>query len=51
PETIILWGMEPLVMEPGLDLTPPCAAALDDLVAKIVGELRGWGHEITMRDE
>ncbi|NNJ11833.1 HyaD/HybD family hydrogenase maturation endopeptidase [Chloroflexales bacterium ZM16-3] len=44
PETVVLWGMEPLVMEPGLDLTPPCAAALDDLVDRIVGELRAWGH-------
>jgi len=46
PELIVLWGMEPLVMEPGLDLTPPCAAALDDLVDKVVGELRAWGIEV-----
>ncbi len=51
PETIILWGMEPLLMEPGLELTEPCAAALDDLVDKVAGELRAWGHEVRMKDE
>ncbi|WP_238613443.1 HyaD/HybD family hydrogenase maturation endopeptidase [Candidatus Oscillochloris fontis] len=49
PELIILWGMEPLVMEPGLDLTPPCAAALDALVDHVVGELRDWGVELVAR--
>jgi hydrogenase maturation protease len=51
PATIVLWGMEPLVMEPGLDLTPPCAAALDSLVDNIVGELRGWGIPVEQRGE
>lgn len=51
PETIVLWGMEPLLMEPGLELTEPCAAALDTLVERVVAELRTWGLEILLSAE
>lgn len=51
PETIVLWGMEPLLMEPGLDLTAPCAAALDALVDSVAAELRAWGHEVVLSGE
>jgi hydrogenase maturation protease len=43
PERLVLWGMVPTVMEPGLDLTEPVAASLDALVEAVVGELAAWG--------
>lgn len=43
PERIVLWGMVPTLMEPGLDLTAPVAAGLDALVERVVGELASWG--------
>jgi hydrogenase maturation protease len=43
PQRIVLWGMVPTVMEPGLDLTEPVAANLDALVDAVAGELRDWG--------
>lgn len=46
PQRIVLWGMEPALMELGLDLTEPVAAQLDALVDAVVGELRTWGIEI-----
>jgi hydrogenase maturation protease len=43
PERIVLWGMVPERIEPGLDLTPEVAANLDTLVERVAGELAGWG--------
>ncbi|RMF29640.1 MAG: HyaD/HybD family hydrogenase maturation endopeptidase [Chloroflexi bacterium] len=47
PARIVLWGMEPASMEPGLDLSPPVAAQLDALVEAAVQELRDWGIAAT----
>lgn len=43
PRRIVLWGMVPTVMEPGLDLTEPVAASLDALVTRVAEELSAWG--------
>ncbi|MEI7771043.1 MAG: HyaD/HybD family hydrogenase maturation endopeptidase [Chloroflexales bacterium] len=43
PQRIVLWGMVPTVMEPGLDLTEPVAACLAALVDAVAGELAAWG--------
>lgn len=43
PERVVLWGMVPAAIEPGLELSPPVAAALDALAAAVAGELAGWG--------
>lgn len=50
PQRIVLWGMEPAVMEPGLDLTESLAANLDTLVDAVVHELRSWGAAVEMRN-
>ena len=43
PQRIVLWGMVPAVLEPGLDLTEPVAANLEALLEAVVGELQAWG--------
>jgi hypothetical protein len=35
--------MEPAVLAPGLELSPPVAAGLERLVMAVTDELRGWG--------
>jgi hydrogenase maturation protease len=44
PNRVVLWGIQPRSIEWGLDLSPPVAAQIDDLVDAVVGELRSWGH-------
>jgi len=44
---VVLWGMEPLILEPGLDLSEPVLANLDTLVASVVAELRSWGIPVS----
>jgi hydrogenase maturation protease len=46
PERIVLWGMQPAAIEPGLELTPEVEAAMPELEAGVLGELRDWGIEI-----
>jgi hydrogenase maturation protease len=47
PPRVVLWGMEPLILEPGLDLSEPVLANLDTLVASVVAELRSWGMPVS----
>lgn len=46
PERIVLWGMAPAAIEPGLDLTERVAAALDALVDRVAAELASWGLHV-----
>jgi hydrogenase maturation protease len=48
PARIVLWGIEPATIEWGLDLSPPVAAALDELVERAVQELHSWGVPISL---
>lgn len=48
PQRIVLWGIEPQLMEPGLDLTPLIESRMDVLIDSIVQELRSWGHELVL---
>lgn len=49
PRRTVLWGMVPLLVEPGLELSPPVAAALDALADAVAGELRAWGAPMVAR--
>jgi hydrogenase maturation protease len=49
PEQVVLWGVQPEVVDVGLDLSPAVAAQVDVLVDKAVAELRQWG--ITLGEE
>lgn len=40
---LVVWGLVPAVLEPGVGLSGPIAAQLDALVKAVTGELRSWG--------
>ncbi len=46
PERVVLWGMQPASLEPGLELTPEVEAAMSELEAGVLGELRRWGISV-----
>jgi hydrogenase maturation protease len=43
PPHLVVWGMEPAVLETGVVLSNIVAVQLDPLVREVVGELRQWG--------
>ncbi len=49
PEEVVLWGMEPAVVDTGLELSPLVAAQVDELVKKVVEELQRWGIEARLK--
>lgn len=49
PPEIVLWGVQPGLLDIGLDLSPPVAAQVDVLVAHVRDELRRWGRELSPR--
>ena len=49
PPNIVLWGVQPELIEIGTDLSGTLLALLDSLVEKVVDELRRWGHTIEPR--
>jgi len=44
PKRIILWGIQPELLEIGLDLSPLIESKMDTLVKNMVEDLKGWGH-------
>ncbi len=49
PQELVLWGVQPAVIDVGLELSPVVAAQVDVLVDKAVQELRQWGIEPAAR--
>lgn len=49
PERLVLWGVQPDVIEAGLELSPRVAEQVDVLVDKVIGELSEWGIESAER--
>jgi hydrogenase maturation protease len=43
PEELVLWGVQPGVLDVGLKLSPPVAAQVEVLVEKTLAELQQWG--------
>lgn len=43
PGEVVVWGVQPASLEPGEELTPAVAAAIEALVAGVLDELRRWG--------
>lgn len=43
PEEIVLWGIQPAVLEFGEELSPPVAARFETLVTHVLAELAEWG--------
>lgn len=45
PPQLVVWGVQSGSIEMGMELTAPVARALEEVVAKIAGELREFGVE------
>lgn len=43
PRELVFWGVQPESIEMTMELSPPVAAALDELVQSVVHELEQWG--------
>jgi hydrogenase maturation protease len=46
PAELVVWGVQPGSIEMGLELTPPVAAAMEEAIAGVAGELQEWGVEL-----
>lgn len=46
PEEVVIWGVQPVATEVGLDLSPPVAAQVDVLVEKILEEVARWRDSV-----
>ena len=51
PSQMVLFGVEPLTIEPGTDLSPVVADGLDALCAEVVGELRRHGILVQEKED
>jgi hydrogenase maturation protease len=49
PEKLVLWGVQPGVIDATLELSRPVAAQVDVLVENILADLGRWGIEPTRR--
>ena len=45
PRELVVWGVQPESIEMGTELTATVAAALEPVLAGVVGDLRRWGVE------
>jgi hydrogenase maturation protease len=45
PPNVVLWGVQPGVVELGLDLSKPVTSQLDNLIKHILTELNRWGYK------
>lgn len=43
PQKMVLWGVQPAVLEMGTELSSAVAAQMDTLVDRVLAELAGWG--------
>jgi hydrogenase maturation protease len=44
PKRLVLWGIQPELLEIGLELSPLIESKMDTLVGKLIDQLRAWGH-------
>lgn len=51
PPVVVLWGLEPERLDPGIGFSPSVASALTRLEAAVLEELRGWGLPGRLRAE
>jgi hydrogenase maturation protease len=49
PEELVLWGVQPGVIDTTLELSPPVAAQVDVLVDGVLADLSQWGIEPARR--
>ena len=49
PERIVLWGVQPELMQIGLDLSPKVESQVDTVIENILDQLQAWGYTLTPR--
>jgi hydrogenase maturation protease len=49
PQRIVLWGIQPELMEIGLDLSSKVESQVDTIIKSILEQLQTWGHTPTPR--
>ncbi len=47
PTRLVLLGIQPELLEIGLDLSPLIESKVDILVTKVVAQLKAWGHRVS----
>ena len=47
PKRLVLLGIQPELLEIGLDLSPLVESKVDILVTKVVAQLKAWGHRVS----
>jgi hydrogenase maturation protease len=47
PKRLVLWGIQPELLEIGLDLSPLIESKVDTLVTNMVEQLKAWGHTVS----
>ncbi|MFL7867185.1 MAG: HyaD/HybD family hydrogenase maturation endopeptidase [Anaerolineales bacterium] len=50
PQRIVLWGVQPELMEIGLDLSPKVESQVEPIIEKILEQLQAWGHTLTPKE-
>jgi hydrogenase maturation protease len=50
PCNVVLWGVQPAMLDTGLELSPRVAAQVDALVGKIVEQLLQWGDRLKRKN-
>jgi hydrogenase maturation protease len=47
PKRIVLWGIQPQILDMGLDMSPLIESKVDILVTNVLEQLKVWGHAVT----
>ncbi|NOT04698.1 MAG: HyaD/HybD family hydrogenase maturation endopeptidase [Anaerolineales bacterium] len=47
PKRLVLWGIQPEILDMGLELSPLIESKVDVLTGNLVDQLKAWGHAIT----
>ena len=50
PERIVLWGVQPELMEIGLDLSPTVEAQVKTIIENVLEQLQAWGHTLMPKE-
>jgi len=49
PKRIVLWGVQPELIEIGLNLSPVVESQVNPIIENILEQLQAWGHSLTPR--
>jgi hydrogenase maturation protease len=50
PQRIVLWGVQPELMQIGLDLSPTVESQVDTIIENVLEQLQAWGHTLTQKE-